>query len=112
MIQDASKDKKMYGGYSATNLINMVARTVYVEGHAEGTEGRKAILSVIKNRSGGDMNKVPSVISKASQFSCWNKMTDSDWKNYVYNVPSNGVLSVTRSNTNREIWRECVSLAV
>lgn len=81
-IQGAAVDKKTYGGYSATNLVNMIARTIYVEGHAEGTAGRKAICSVILNRSGGDVEKMADVIKEKSAFSCWNKMSDSDWKNF------------------------------
>lgn len=53
----------------------MLARTIYVEGHAEGQDGRKAICSVILNRSGGNRDNFPAVIKEKLAFSCWNKMT-------------------------------------
>ena len=89
----------------------MIARTLYNEGHAEGTDGRKAILSVIMNRAGNDKNKIADVIKRKNAFSCWQKMTDSDWRNFTYKVPSSGTLSIVGNPKNRTIWDECVSLA-
>lgn len=109
-IKTASTDEKLYGGYTATNVINMIARTLYVEGHSQGTEGRKAILSVIVNRAGNDKNNIAAVIREPSAFSCWNKMTKDDWKNFVYRVPSKGTMSIS-IRANRKIWDECVRLA-
>lgn len=101
----------MYGGYTATNLVNMIARTLYNEGHAEGTNGRKAILSVIMNRAGNDKNKIANVIKRKGAFSCWKKMTNADWKNFIYKVPSSGDLSIVGIPKNKAIWDECVTLA-
>ena len=88
----------------------MIARTLYVEGHSQGTEGRKAILSVIVNRAGNDKNNIAAVIREPFAFSCWNKMTKNDWKNFVYRVPSKGTMSIS-IRANRKIWDECVRLA-
>ena len=108
VIKRVSKDKRTYGGYFAYQLLNMIARTLYVEGHGEGTVGRKAILSVILNRTNGDMNNVKAVISERKAFSCWNKMTDDDWKNFKYRIPKN----IAGNPTNQKIWNECVELSI
>lgn len=111
-IRAASNDKTKYGKYSATDIINMVARTLYVEGHSEGTEGRKAILSVIKNRSDGNVENIPAVLKEKYAFSCWNRMTSSDWDNYLYKIPTSGSLSVLGNPKNKQIWSECVNLSL
>ena len=111
-IQTASNDKTRYGKYSATDIINMVARTLYVEGHSEGMDGRKAILSVIKNRSDGKNVNIPAVLREKYAFSCWNNMTSSDWDNYLYRIPSSGYLSVVGNPRNRRIWSDCVNLSL
>lgn len=108
IVKNISKDKKTYGGYFAYQLVNMIARTLYVEGHGEGTVGRKAILSVILNRTNGDMNNVKAVISEYKAFSCWNKMTADDWKNFKYRIPKN----IAGNKSNQKIWNECVELAI
>lgn len=111
-IQKVCKDKSTYGGYASTDIVNMVARTLYAEGRSEGTEGRKAILSVIVNRAGNDRNNIAAVIKEKYAFSCWNKMTDSDWKKYVYKIPSSGSLSIVGNQKNLQVWNECVGLAI
>ena len=108
VVKNTTKDKKTYGGYFAYQLLNMIARTLYVEGRGEGTDGRKAILSVILNRTNGDMNNVKAVISEYKAFSCWNKMTKEDWKNFVYRIPKD----VAGNPGNQKIWNECVELAI
>jgi hypothetical protein len=111
-IDEAALDKKLYGGYTATNVINMITRTLYVEGHAEGTDGRKAILSVILNRCGNDKNYIAAVIKEPSAFSCWRKMTDEDWNKFKYKIPTTGTLEIVKNKNNRKIWHECSKLAV
>lgn len=110
-IKDMGKDVKTYGGYTDVQLINMLARTIYVEGHAEETAGRKAICSVILNRSNGDRNSMADVIKENGAFSCWKKMTKSDWSNFVYKIPTSGSLSIIGNPKNKAIWKESVELA-
>lgn len=110
-IKAASSDKNTYGGYTAVELINMIARTIYVEGHAEDSIGRKAICSVILNRSGGEKKYIADVIKEGSAFSCWAKMTKSDWNNFTYRVPNKGTLSIVGNPGNTKIWKESVDLA-
>ena len=111
-IKAASTSQKKYGGYTEVEVVNMIARTLYVEGHSQGTDGRKAILSTILNRSGGNMEYVPAVIREKKAYSCWNKMTDDDWKNFKYKIPTKGTMSVIGNNSNRKIWNECNKLAM
>ena len=111
-IQSVCKDQTKYGKYTAADIVNMITRTIYVEGHSEGTKGRKAILSVILNRSGGNVSDIPAVIREKSAFSCWKKMKSSDWDNFIYKIPTTGPLSVVGNKKNREIWSECVDLAL
>ena len=89
----------------------MIARTIYVEGHAEETVGRKAICSVILNRSNGDRTSMADVIKENRAFSCWKKMTKSDWSNFVYKIPTSGSLSIIGNQKNNTIWKESVELA-
>jgi LysM repeat protein len=110
-IYNSLKDTTLYGGYVASNIINMVARTLYVEGHAEDTKGRKAILSVILNRCNNDRNYIAAVIKQYQAFSCWNAMTDEDWKKFKYKIPTSGKLSILDNPNNEKIWNECEELA-
>ena len=89
----------------------MIARTVYVEGHSEEKIGRKAICSVILNRSNGDRNSMADVIKENGAFSCWRKMTDSDWSNFIVKPPTKGNLSIIGNPKNMAIWKESVELA-
>ena len=57
---------KGYNGLNATNIINVVARTIYAEARSEGTEGLDAVASVIWNRAGGKPENFVPVISKKS----------------------------------------------
>lgn len=55
-----------YNGLNATNIINVVARTIYAEARSEGTDGLDAVASVIWNRAGGKPENFVPVISKKS----------------------------------------------
>ena len=110
-IYDSLKYTTLYGGYTASNIINMVARTLYIEGHSQTSDGRKAILSVIRNRCDNDKKYIAAVIKQDSAFSCWNAMTSKDWDDFKYKVPTNGTLSIVGNVKNKKIWDECVDLA-
>ena len=100
--------KATYGGVKASNVCNMVAKTLWLEARGEGPEGMKAVLSVILNRCGGDANKAIGVLRKYKAFSCWNDYkggwTDSS---YDFFEPS----SIRKSGSSEDIWRECNELA-
>lgn len=86
-IKSLDKSQKTYGGYSLTNNINILARTLFREGNDQNEDGRKAIASVIYNRANKDRNKIVSVIKRPKAFSCWNGMTSSDWVNFITILP-------------------------
>jgi len=86
-------------------IVNIIARTLMSEAVGEkSNESFDAVASVIWNRAGGDKNKIIDVIFSPSQFSCWNKMTDSDKRNFV--IKPHG-----RALTNPVAWQYCVSTA-
>lgn len=60
-----------YAGYSEAQASNIIARTIYSEARNQGHEGRMAIMSIIWNRAGGDVSKMPGVCFAKSQFSWW-----------------------------------------
>jgi LysM repeat protein len=106
---------KTYDGLNASNTVNMIARTLFAEagGKDEGTEGRKAVLSVIWNRANHDVNYVKKVITKPSQFSCWNKYTGG-WtdKDYKFSIPASVIPGPNYIPANKRIWDECVELSI
>lgn len=105
-VQKLVKTGETINGLFKTNVINVVARTIYAEAKSEGAEGQSAVASVIWNRAGGDNKKFVDVIKRPSHFSCWNKYTGgwTDDDGYKYKVPDGAWL-------NRETWNNCVKLA-
>jgi len=102
--------KTTYGGMRASNVCNIVAKTIWDEarGITEGSEGRKAVLSVILNRYGGDADNVIKVIKKPLAFSGWNSYTGG-WTDATYDFfePT----SIKYNSVDADIWRECNELA-
>jgi spore germination cell wall hydrolase CwlJ-like protein len=67
-------------GYSKEQLRNIIARTLYRECMGtEGETGMRAVATVIFNRGNGIPTEMVNEIKKPRQFSCWNKMSPSDW---------------------------------
>lgn len=97
-----------YGGMLASNVCNIIARTLWAEARGEGREGLEAILSVILNRCGGDANKTVSVIKKPQAFTCWKEYTGG-WtdSSYQFFEPS----AIKTSKRHEAIWRMCNELA-
>lgn len=106
-IKSLDKSQKTYGGYSLTNNINILARTLFREGNNQDEDGRKAITSVIYNRADKNLNNIVSVIKRPKAFSCWNGMTSSDWSNFVYKIPKETV----NNKSQEKIWLNCVKIA-
>lgn len=102
--KEAEKDEKPVNGLLPYQIVNLVARTVYAEGRGETKEGRKAILSVIMNRTGNDPAYAKAVIQEPDAFSCWRSQ---NWDKYKFDPPK----SVGDSPRNMEIWNECKDLA-
>lgn len=106
-IKSLDKSRKTYGGYTLTNCINILARTLFREGNDQDEDGRKAIASVIYNRANKDRNKIVSVIKRPAAFSCWNSMSLSEWTNFLYKIPQETV----NNKTQEKIWFNCVKIA-
>ena len=62
--------------------VNILARTIYREALNEGPTGMKAVASVIYNRGSGMTDKMVEEVKRRKQFSCWNKMSPTDWANF------------------------------
>jgi len=68
--------------YSTKEMHNIIARTLWREARNDGETGMRAVASVIYNRGKGNVTKMVDAIKAPKQFSCWNKMTPSDWANF------------------------------
>ena len=99
--------KKSYGGYTAINAANILARTLYYEARSEGTEGIDAVASVILNRANGKAENLPKVCLAKKQFSCWNNKTDLTPDKYKFLVPG----GAAKQGQDREMWLYCQKIA-
>ena len=97
-------------GLNFTNAINALTRTIYAEARGEGKKGQHAVASVIWNRAGGNHAKLIQVISKPSQFSCWNETPRSFWNDagFSFVIPS----ETFKNKSQKEIWDYCQYLAI
>lgn len=111
------KDKKI-GNFSATNVVNILAWTLYGEANNQSLKGKNGVASVILNRAGGLPEKMITVVFNPDQFSMWNpsdkvaikhnlKIATSD-SDYTYKNPK-----PAESNKNEAIsWLDCVDIAI
>ena len=84
---------------SKENDILLMAKTIVGEGRGEPFEGKLGIAYVIMNRlhyKGWFGSTIPQVISKPSQFSCWNK-----------NDVNRKIASDPEKYVDNDIWEEC-----
>lgn len=92
-VYDESVSKNI-SGYSFTQAVDILARTLYTEAADQGYDGKLAIMSVIWNRAGGDINNIIPVVLKPRQFHGWNKAKPNMHvgkycpENYGYWIPS------------------------
>lgn len=99
-------ENKTYGGYSTAQAANILMRTLYAEARNESSLGKRMVATVIWNRAGGDVDRLPGVCLKRKQFSCWNGLTARDPGNFVVRVPK----GATRPGANQDAWNECKAL--
>lgn len=71
IIFDETLASEKFGEYTADQIVNVVARTIYSEARNQSLEGKKAIMSVIWNRAGGRLDKFVEVCFAKKQFSWW-----------------------------------------
>ena len=109
-IANAAKDNKMIGEMSKTNVVNAVAQVLWKEARGEETAGRKAVASVILNRSDNNPSNIIAVIKEPSAFTCLKGYTGG-WtdKTYLWYVPAK---AIAKNPDNKTIWNECNSIAL
>lgn len=79
-----------------TNILIVVALTIFGEASGETIVGKRAVASVIWQRAQGDTNRLESVCKAPRQFSCWNgKRTPKVPNDYV----------------SRRAWAHCKEIA-
>ena len=59
-------------GYTFAQAVDILARTLYMEAANQGEDGMIAVMSVIWNRAGGDIEKIIPVVFQRGQFCGWN----------------------------------------
>lgn len=111
-IAAAAVDNQKIGPMSKTNVVNAVARCLWEEGRGkkEGTEGRKAIASVIVNRTGNKPEYIIDVIKQPAAFS-YTVDYHGGWTDSTYQwfLPYKAIAG---NPSNKAIWDECNQLAL
>ena len=115
-IDKATVDTTMVGRFSYRNSVNILQWVHYTEAANQELEGRKAIMSVIWNRAGGDPNKLLEVVLKSGtnkngkriwQFSEW--QPGNPWKLVAPTSDKDWTYKVPKDITNpkvQKIWKE------
>lgn len=108
-VNKMNKKVRMIGDYTAFQVANIIARTLYAEARNDGKTGFKAVASVIYNRADGKMADFAAVCKKKYQFSCWNKMSADDWKpaKFKIKIPT----SVKDNARNERLWKQAMEIA-
>ena len=119
IVKDINNNVRMIGDYTAFQATNIIARTLYAEARNDGEKGMRAVASVIYNRADGKINDFVNVCKKNGyskkykkivyQFSCWGKMTNSEWspKNFKVKIPN----SVKGNAKNETLWKVAKQIA-
>ena len=109
-IANAAKDNKMIGEMSKANVVNAIAQVLWKEARGEGPAGRKAVASVILNRSDNNPSNIIAVLKEPSAFTCLKGYTGG-WtdKTYLWYVPA---MAIIGNPDNKAIWDECNSIAL
>ena len=108
-MDKATQDTKTYGGFSSSNAVNIIARTLWGEARGESDAGKKAVASVLWNRAGQKAENLPKVALRKRQFSCWNSVSMNDKKpeNYSYVIPN----AVRKNSIDEKAWQACLDIA-
>ena len=102
-----SSGEKLYSGYTAIQVSNILARTLYYEARSEGKTGIDAVASVILNRAGGNPSNYPDVCFRKNQFSCWNDRSNLTADKYKVIIPK----ETLTAPKDREMWNYCKLIA-
>lgn len=109
-IAAAAADNSTVGPMSKTNVVNAVAKLLWLEARGESEAGRKAIASVILNRTGNDPAFIVDVIKQPAAFSCMAGY-DGGWTDdsYRWYLPWK---AISGNKTNKAIWDNCNDIAL
>ena len=119
IVKDINNNVRMIGDYTAFQAANIIARTLYAEARNDGEKGMNAVASVIYNRADGKINDFVNVCKKNGyskkykkivyQFSCWGKMTNSEWspKNFKVKIPK----AVKNGSKEQILWQIAIKIA-
>ena len=108
-VKDVNSKVEKVGKYSAFQAANIIARTLYAEAREDGKDGYKNVATVIYNRAKGNKADFVNVIKTASQFSCWNKMTSSEWSPSGFKVRA--PKSAASNSENKQLWEDAKAIA-
>lgn len=103
----STDSKKRIGKWTKEQIINIVARTLWMEARGEGDESLKMVLTVIQNRAGGLPEFLADKCLERKQFSCWNGLENRTPETYSINFPR----SALSSERECSLWNKCQRLA-
>lgn len=115
-LNDSSSNKQKFGGWSYTNLVNLLAMVAYDEGMMdyavrENAKGKKyddrvlqCILWTVINRAGGDPNKFAEEILKKDQYYGVKHIKNRTANTYTIQHPGIGY--------DRKTWEKCNEFAI
>ena len=112
-ITDAVEKSKVedpkIGKWRRSQILNIVAKTLYDEDRSEGPEGLRRIMTVIWNRAGGNVEKMADECLRESQFSGWNDISGKTPMEYSLHFPK-AAMSNPKSPDGKA-WKLCLRLA-
>lgn len=96
------------GRWKRSQVVNIVARTLYDEDRSEGAAGLRRIMTVIWNRAGGDATKFADMCLRKKQFSGWNSISDDERSPTGYTIK---FPNTSEKSPDGRAWKICVRLA-
>lgn len=109
-IDDSAKDNPMVGPMHKTNVVNALARLLWLEARGQGSKEIQAVAVVINNRTGNDPSYIIDVIKKNAMFSCMESYTGG-WTDETYEWYSPWK-AIAGNKSNKAIWDECCKIAL
>jgi spore germination cell wall hydrolase CwlJ-like protein len=93
-----------YNDSMITNIVMIVAATIFMEAAGESMEGKRAVASVIHNRSVKSSKSLDAICLAPKQFSCWNEGVDSALQKVRTRIAKSGT-------PDHRAWLECLEIA-
>ena len=114
-IADAVEKSKIedprIGRWKRSQILNIVARTLYMEAREDGETGLNLSMTVIWNRAGGGMtSQLAEECLRPSQFSCWNDKPKAEKQPSTYEIEFPKCVK-TGHGKEYNLWKICVDLA-